>query len=186
MALGMGARHLMQEAVVWGGVLGAGFTGVYYFDEVRNFIGDTTRMAVSTYEESTTPQQISSEGFERTVTLRANSGGHFAVRANINGNPVSLLADTGATLVMLTYEDARDLGFSDSEIQYNTTTRTANGTGKVARIQLDRVEVGDIMVRDVQALVAEPGKLHVNLLGMSFIGKLTRFELRGRQLILIQ
>ena len=46
--------------------------------------------------------------------------------------------------------------------------------------------VRDIMVRNVRGMVAEPGKLSVSLLGMSFLGKLTRFEMRGRELVLIQ
>jgi aspartyl protease family protein len=41
-------------------------------------------------------------------------------------------------------------------------------------------------VRNVQAAVAEEGALDVNLLGMSFLGRLKSFNMRGNELILIQ
>lgn len=189
MALGTSIRHLLREAVIWSAVTGAGFSAVYFLDDIRAMVSRTAELVVTAAENTAAPgtrQRNSSEGFERSVTLQADRSGHFAVEARINGRRASLLADTGATLVMLTYEDARNAGFSDAELRYTARSRTANGVARVARVRLDRVEVGDIMVRDVEALVAEPGKLHINLLGMSFIGKLTRFELRGRELVLIQ
>ena len=39
---------------------------------------------------------------------------------------------------------------------------------------------------NVQAVVMPPGALSINLLGMSFLGKLSRFEAGGGQLVLIQ
>jgi aspartyl protease family protein len=63
---------------------------------------------------------------------------------------------------------------------------TANGVSRVAPVTLDRVRVEDIVVRDVPAAVAEPGALSTNLLGMSFLGRLSRFELAGNELILTE
>ena len=63
---------------------------------------------------------------------------------------------------------------------------TANGIAKVAPVVLSRVRVGSITVRNVQAAVAEEGALDVNLLGMSFLGRLKSFNMRGNELILIQ
>ena len=108
------------------------------------------------------------------------------VGATINERPVTLMADTGATLVVLTYEDAERLGLSPQRLDFSGRVQTANGVARIAPITLDRVRVDDITLRDVTAAVADKGVLPVNLLGMSFLGRLTRFEMQGRQLVLVQ
>ena len=72
--------------------------------------------------------------------------------------------------------------------EYNTIRdfQTANGVARVAPVTLDRVRVDDITLRDVPAAVADKGALPVNLLGMSFLSRLTRFEIEGHQLVLVQ
>ena len=51
---------------------------------------------------------------------------------------------------------------------------------------LDRVRVGDITVRNDQATVAERDALSVNFLGMSFLGRVSRFEMSGGELVLVR
>ncbi len=186
MALGSGGKHLVREALTWIGVMVAGAGVAYYFDDVLAAFQTSTEVIHQVVEESLTEREPARDGFERTVRLKAGRNGHFAVRAYLNGRPVALMADTGATVVALTHEDASRIGFSPGTLDYTARTRTANGIARVAPITIDRVRVGDIMVRNVRGLVAEPGKLAVSLLGMSFLGKLTRFEMRGRELVLIQ
>jgi aspartyl protease family protein len=53
-------------------------------------------------------------------------------------------------------------------------------------VTLDYVRIGSILVRDVKAVIAEPGKMAQNLLGMSFINRLSGFELRGGRLLMVQ
>jgi aspartyl protease family protein len=122
----------------------------------------------------------------RNVTLSANSYGHFSVTADISGHPVELMTDTGATYVALNYETAALLGYTARELRYTGRSSTANGVARVAPVRLDYVRIGGIVVRDVVAVVAEPGRLSQNLLGMSFINRLSRFELRGDRLVLTQ
>lgn len=188
MAMGSGVRHLVSEAITWSAVMVAGFGAVYYFEEIKTAVTGATVAVQETYrahEAQSEPQQVvTSSGFDRSVHLRANSSGHFAVRAEINGRDISLMADTGATLVALTYEDARNIGFTLNDLEFTGRSRTANGIAKMALVTLDRVRVGDIEVRNIRAMVAEPGKLHISLLGMSFLGKLAKFEMRGNDLIL--
>jgi aspartyl protease family protein len=97
-----------------------------------------------------------------------------------------MLADTGASLVVLSQADARRTGIDLGRLTYDVSVRTANGTSSAAHTVLDEVQVGGIRLRNVEALVAPPDALATSLLGMSFIGALTRFELRGDQLVLIQ
>ena len=98
----------------------------------------------------------------------------------------AVMADTGASLVVLSYEAASRAGLSPQSLDYSGIARTANGAARVAPITLSKVRVADITVRNVPAAVAERGALPINLLGMSFLGRLRRFEMRGQELILEQ
>jgi aspartyl protease family protein len=120
------------------------------------------------------------------VRLKADARGHFVFGVAVNDRPASFMADTGATLVVLTYEDAARLGFSPQRLDFSGRVETANGVSRVAPITLDRVHVEEITVRDVPALVAEKGALATNLLGMSFLGRLKSVQMQGSELILVQ
>jgi len=118
-----------------------------------------------------------------TVALRAGSGRHFRAVAEINGQRVQMLVDTGASDIALTKDDARRIGIDLTRLAYNVPYRTANGTSFGARIQLASIKVGDIVFDDVAASVAD-GDLGQSLLGMSFLRRLSSFEVRGEEMIL--
>jgi aspartyl protease family protein len=96
------------------------------------------------------------------------------------------MVDTGATIVALSFETAEDLGITVRDKDFNKAARTANGVSKVAHVNLEEITIGEITVKNIKAIVVEPGKLDVNLLGMNFLSKLSRFEYRGKKLILVQ
>ena len=111
--------------------------------------------------------------------------GHFYVDAEIDGGRLKrMLIDTGATFVALSYEDAASLGVYPGPGDFKHEIRTANGKAYVALTTLGQVRLGDIVVENVQALVAEPGMLDVSLLGMSFLSRLSRVEASGNELVL--
>lgn len=101
--------------------------------------------------------------------------GHYWAEANINGRAVRVLVDTGASVVALTRDDALRLGFMLESADFTHPVLTANGEGRAARIELTHVAVGGARVERVQALVVERG-LTNSLLGMSYLGRLSRFE----------
>jgi len=123
---------------------------------------------------------------KKTVTLKANALGHFNVTAEINGMPVDMMADTGATYVALSFRTALSLGLQPSDMPFDHETDTANGVMAVAPVVLEEMRIGGIVVRRVQAVVTAPGRLRQNLLGMSFINRLSRFEMSGQRLTLKQ
>lgn len=123
---------------------------------------------------------------ERRVTLTANHYGHFVVQAEINGVKVDLLTDTGATYVALNYETALALGFDSKTLDFSSRSSTANGIASVAPVNLNYLRIGSIILHDVKAVIAEPGKMTQNLLGMSFIRRLSGFELSGGMLDIVQ
>lgn len=129
--------------------------------------------------------QVQSSGY-RTITLKGDRNGHFRVETVINGRRLAMVADTGATSVVLTAEDAKRIGIRPRKDEFTVRMRTANGIAAAAPVTLKNIRVGSIQVRNVNALVAQPGGLGVNLLGMSFIGELRRFELKGDRLTLVQ
>lgn len=119
------------------------------------------------------------------MRISADRGGHYASDVEINGRMLRAIVDTGATLVILRYEDARSLGVIFPGDRFDVAVRTANGTGKARRVELRSIRLGPITLRDVEALVVEPGALQTqNLLGMSFLKRLSRFEVRRDVLVL--
>jgi len=120
----------------------------------------------------------------RNVVIRSENG-QFATDGRVDGRPIAFMVDTGASQITLRESEAARLGYRPHERDYVITIHTANGEGRAARIELDTVEVGDIIVRDVPALVVPDKALGVNLLGMSFLSRVRWVHERG-QLVLEQ
>ena len=115
-----------------------------------------------------------------TVTLNSDSRGHFQIDARVDGRSIEFLVDTGASSIALRESSAAKLGIHPSAREYSVKMQTANGIGKAARVQLGRVEVGGITVRDVVALVVPDESLSTNLLGMTFLSRVKWSHDRGR------
>jgi aspartyl protease family protein len=122
----------------------------------------------------------------RRIALSADPRGHFLADASIDGRTVEMMVDTGATIVALDDATARRLGIAPAVGDYVAPISTANGIVKAAPVMLDEVRLGGITVRNVQAVVV-PGKvLDTNLLGMSFLSRLSSFQVAANQLILVE
>ncbi len=120
----------------------------------------------------------------RNVEVARTSTGDFAVTAQVNGAAIAMVLDTGATSVVLTREDAKAAGLPLEILAYTTNIDTANGRTRAAPVTLDRVAIGGLVERSIEALVAQPGQLKVSLLGMSFLNRLQSWEVRGDRLLL--
>jgi aspartyl protease family protein len=120
----------------------------------------------------------------RNVVIRSDKG-HFATDGRVDGRPIAFMVDTGASQITLRESEAARLGYRPHERDYVIKIQTANGEGRAARVELDTVQVGDIIVRDVPALVVPDRALGVNLLGMSFLSRVRWVHERG-QLVLEQ
>ena len=118
----------------------------------------------------------------RTVELVRGRGGDFAVHTSINGAKVPMVLDTGASSVVLTQEAAKAAGLPLDMLTYSVNVDTANGRTRAAPVTLDRLAVGGLTEREVPALVAPPGQLKSNLLGMTFLNRLESWEVRGDKL----
>jgi len=97
------------------------------------------------------------------------------------------MIDTGATYVAINESTARGLGFSSVDLDYRYTIQTANGASKVALVKLDRLEIGNIRVRDVEAVVAKDNALVTStLIGMSFLKRLNSYSVQNDTMRLTQ
>jgi aspartyl protease family protein len=122
----------------------------------------------------------------RRVALNADPRGHFLADAAVNGRSIAMMVDTGATIVAINDATARRLGIAPAASEYVVPISTANGIVKAAPVMLSEVRLGGITVRNVQAVVV-PGKaLETNLLGMSFLGRLSSFQVAANRLILVE
>lgn len=120
------------------------------------------------------------------TVLSMGPGGHYEGTFKMNGKPVEAMVDTGASLVAINVSTARRLGFSPAALDFRYAVNTANGTIKAAHIVLDRVEIGNIRVREVDAFVLEDRALSSTLVGMSFMKKLKSYTAENRKLRMIQ
>jgi len=122
----------------------------------------------------------------RSLSIPRDSRGHFQAEGRIDGQRIGFMVDTGASLVALNETSAARFGLRPSRGDYNATVTTANGTIKAARTRIAMVELGGIVVRDVEAMVLPDEALSENLLGLSFLSKLKRFEYANGRMVLEQ
>jgi aspartyl protease family protein len=113
------------------------------------------------------------------VKIRKRLDGHFTARAEVNGVPISMIVDTGASTIVLRPEDAKKAGIDVSKLSYTVPVLTANGRTVAARVRLNSVAIGPLQREDVDALIAEEKALTESLLGMSFLARLRSYEFSG-------
>ncbi len=119
---------------------------------------------------------------ERSLTVRADPDGAFHMDVLLNGRPVRMLVDTGASVLALAPGDARRAGIDTGRLRYSVAVRTADGDSRAAATVVDSVEVGGLTFRNVPALVLRQGDL--SLLGVSILRRFRSFEVRGDRLTL--
>jgi aspartyl protease family protein len=153
---------------------------------VALLVGYTYRSDVSAIADRVMAELVPGWAAQKgnVVEIARGRAGDFSVRAQVNGARVSMMLDSGASAVVLTQEAAKAAGLPLEVLQYTTNVDTANGRTRAAAVTLDRITIGDIVERSVPALVAPPGTLRTNLLGMSFLNRLESWEVRGDQLLL--
>jgi aspartyl protease family protein len=169
-----GMREIVIFAVVV--LVLAGIVPRYYLDgrSAPSAAASATTPAVSANAPSTA---------SRTVTIRQGGNGHFQLEAMVDGRRMEFLVDTGATGVALRESDAAWLGIHPAERDYTARSATANGIVRVAPVTLNRVEVGDIVLYNVAAVVFPDQSLGQNLLGMSFLSRVRWQQDNGRLIL---
>jgi aspartyl protease family protein len=170
--------HWMRglQAVLFWAVLAIGLVGLY------SYRGELHEVASRLIGEIAPGDTVVGSGGEVSVTRRM--GGTFVVAGRANDRDLRFIFDTGASTVVLTTEGAKTIGFDPAALNYVVPVSTANGRTLAAPVTLETLTVGSITERRVRALVARPGVLGENLLGMTFLERLASYEVRGNRLIL--
>ena len=122
----------------------------------------------------------------RSVSIPRDPRGHFLTDGRINGQRVDFMIDTGASVVALNERTAARFGLRPTPGEYNAAVSTANGTIRAARTRIAMIDLGGLVVRDVEAMVLPDTALSENLLGLSFLSKLKRYEYANGKMVLEQ
>ena len=122
----------------------------------------------------------------RSLSIPPDPRGHFRTEGRIDGQYLNFMVDTGASIIALNESSAARFGLYPSPGDYTAKVSTANGTVKGAPTRLARVDIGGLVVRDVDAMVLPDEALSENLLGLSFLSRLKRYEYTNGKMVLEQ
>lgn len=166
----------LQHAGIWLGIGLVVLLGYSY----RNELGDIGRRLTGELNPAA-GQMVDGQSMRFTV----EADGQFHVEATVGSTPMRFLVDTGASDVMLSPADARRLGYEPSTLAYTRIYQTANGTVRGAPVTIPEIAIGPIRLTNVEASVNEH-ETDGSLLGMSFLGRLSGWQVSGNTLILRQ
>ncbi len=170
-------------------IAGVAIAGVLYLDH-REKTSDSAQAEVQIQSlqinESASKPKVKAK-VKRSASVvsipKDARSGQYHYKGRVNSGYVDFLVDTGASAIALTPADARKAGLRDSDLKYNVPISTAGGRNYAARVKLDQVALGGIMLRDVDALVVKEG-LEISLLGMTWLGQLQEVKATPNALLL--
>jgi aspartyl protease family protein len=185
-ALSLSGRKLVVEVVGSLAALVAGVVIVTHRQQTLALFGIQLPAQTATIEA--TPKSVESitpsTRRGRNVELRAGDNGHFFTQIGVDGAMIDVIVDTGASIVALTYDDARRAGLLPLDREFTGRVQTANGIARVAPVEIGRITIGDIEVRSVRGVVAEEGAMRQSLLGMTFLSRLSNVSMQSGRLVL--
>jgi aspartyl protease family protein len=117
-----------------------------------------------------------------SIALDRAADGHFYADVRINGNPVHMLIDTGASSIALSRDDARAAGLATSIGMNDDVGEGADGAVHGEYVKLDRVELGPLSASGLDAVVLNSGQQ--SLLGQSFLAKFSSVQIEGDRMVL--
>jgi aspartyl protease family protein len=121
-------------------------------------------------------------GERRETTLEREGNGHFYTYANVNGEPIRFVVDTGASFVALTTKDAKRIGIPFSPAEFEIIGEGASGMVRGKLVELDSVEIDGKRVTKVKAAILEGSRL--SLLGQSYLSRMGEVQMRGDYMVL--
>jgi aspartyl protease family protein len=132
---------------------------------------------------STAYQADQSYASHDELVLSAGGNGHFTLEAEVDGTPIDFMVDTGATTVVLSPQDASQVGLNPATLDYNAIFETGNGQTRVALVTIEELTIGSLDLYDVEAaVITKP--MSMSLLGMSALERLDGYQVDGDQMIL--
>lgn len=179
------AKLLINAGLVGGTAIG----GILYIDH-KNTERDAAKAAAQI--EAIESQSRTKTRQPKTKTHKSASivsipkdsrSGQYHYKGRVNSGYIDFLVDTGASSVALTLNDARKAGIRESDLKFDVPINTAGGRNYAARVKLDQLALGGIILRDVDAMVVKEG-LNISLLGMTWLGRLQEVKATPSALML--
>jgi aspartyl protease family protein len=172
---GSDVARAVSAAAMWAALIIA-LTGFYAY---RYEFADIADRVLAELNPS---EAVIGQGGEVIINRRLN--GEFVIPVKVNDETASFLFDTGASAVVIRAQDAERMGLDLASLDYDIQVTTANGSAMAAETRLDQLSIGPIVVHNVRALIAKPGALSENLLGMSFLERLRSYSVERGKLVL--
>lgn len=163
----------LKQAAIWL-LIGFGLVLAYSFK-------DDAKMMLSRVGSELVPG-IGIEQGDGSVSFRRADNGHFMVRAKIDGVTLPMLVDSGASSIVLSYEDAKSIGIDTHNLRFSTPVATANGRAFAAQVRLGSISVSGIELKRAPAMVSQQGALRESLLGLTFLDQLASWTVSGDRL----
>ncbi|MEP2640262.1 TIGR02281 family clan AA aspartic protease [Roseobacter sp.] len=163
----LSANKLLQQAAVWGLIFLGAIAAYGLWDD----ISQTVR-----------PQQTVFADQGKVVVPRSPDG-HYYLTAQINGAPVHFVIDTGATMLVLTRDDAAMAGLHPDTLAFTGRANTANGEVRTAPVRLDTLTLGPVTDTNVRAVVNN-GDMAQSLMGMTYLQRWGKIEIANGALTL--
>lgn len=159
----------LQQAAIWGMIFVGVVAGYGLWSDIR--------------QDALLSHTVDAQTGEISVPRAPD--GHYYLALDVNDAVIRFVVDTGATEMVLTREDARRAGLNLSDRDFYNEARTANGVVRVAPVTLERVALGPVSDEGVAASV-NGGEMETSLLGMRYLERFSRIEIRGREMILVR
>ena len=174
--LGPAVRNLAMWALI-----AVGLVTVYaYRAPLQRFAAPVLQeLAPSRVVEVTDP-----DGARELVVARGPDG-HFRLDAEVNGEPVRFLVDTGASTTVLTIRDAQRSGIDTADLAFDRPVQTANGVAFYARARAGTLAIGPFRMSDVPVAIMAAEALQTSLLGMDTINRFAGWRVEGNRMVLV-
>ena len=114
------------------------------------------------------------------LLLQADQSGHYRLEGAINGYPVQLLLDTGATRVTIPQQVAKRLGLT---ARGSSQVNTAAGQIRVGNGTIETLAMGPLTLYDLAIFINPAADGDEVLVGMNALGRLELVQ-KERQLLL--
>ncbi|WP_282096547.1 retropepsin-like aspartic protease family protein [Epibacterium ulvae] len=163
----IGLNKILQYIAIWGFIFVGVIAAYGLWDDIRGTIQ---------------PQHAVHQENGQINVPRARDG-HYYLTLQVNDTPITFLVDTGATQMVLTQQDASQIGLKPDTLPYHGRAQTANGEVRTARVTLDSIDIGQVRDTNVIAYVNQ-GELQNSLLGMGYLQRWQSIEIRNNELIL--
>ncbi|MCR6739818.1 retropepsin-like aspartic protease family protein [Aeromonas dhakensis] len=129
------------------------------------------------YFHSRTQPSVTSSG---ELLLRADQSSHYRLEGAINGQPVQLLLDTGATRITVPQRVAERLGLT---AHGSSQVNTAAGFIRVGNGTIETLAMGPLTLYDLAIFINPAAAGDEVLVGMNALGRLELVQ-KERQLLL--